>query len=361
MIMAEGVALLVLLLFGVCSSVTHGHGYLKSPPARNVLANSDYCPHCLNAGGVATVSASGTLTWPGGQHGICGDPFQGPRKHEFGGKFYTGKPAVTYAQGQVAQIEVYISTNHNGRFRFRICQYRKNPFETEADVLTDQCLDQHVLKQANVPGAQNPGEEWFYTTPGDPVTTEYVMFYQLPENLVCDGNKYACVLQWYWQSGNSCHLPNSPKQYQRPFNMPTCGTEGSNYPEEFWNCADILIAPAQGKNLPLPPQALVSDAVLYATEDASVEKTTKSAKDKTLVEKAAAQRFCTILVNTYGMFANTGCHSYFLCTELGSWFYHCPPGLMFDTETQTCQPEQVVQCTTVIPVEQQQHSTVAEL
>ncbi len=360
-IMTLGFRCIIVLLVVVKTPVARCHGYLKSPPARNVLANSDYCPHCLNSGGVSSVSASGTLTWPEGRHGICGDPFKGPRKHEFGGKYYTGKPAITYAQGQVAQIEVFVSTNHNGRFRFRICQYRKNPFETEADMLTDACFEEHVLTQANVPAAQNPGEEWYYTTPGDPVTTEYVTFYQLPENLVCDGKKFACVMQWYWLSGNTCHPPGTPQQYLRPFNMPTCGEPGSNYPEEFWNCADILITPVAIKSLPLPPQALGNDAVLYAGGDASVEKSTKSIKDKTLVEKAAAQRFCTTLVNTYGMFANTGCHSYFLCTELGSWFIHCPPGLVFDTETQLCHPEQDVTCTTVIPSEYNTQQRLVEL
>lgn len=336
----------------VCLRESHGHGYLKSPPARNVLANSDYCPHCLNGGTVSSVSASGTLQWPDGKFGICGDPFDGPRKHEFGGQYYTGKPAVTFSQGQVAELEVFISTNHNGRFRFRICQYRKNPFETELELLTEECFDKHVLKQANVPAAQNPGEEWFYTTPGDPVTTEYTMFYQLPENLDCDGEKYACVLQFYWLSGNTCHPPNTPKQYQRPFSMATCGTPGSNYPEEFWNCADIRISPVETKNIPVPPKALGSDAVLYVENPTGTEKITKSVKDKTLVEKAAAQRFCTTMVNTYGMFANTGCQTYFLCTELGSWYLHCPPGLAFDSETQLCLAEQLVQCTTVIATTQ---------
>lgn len=330
-----------------------GHGQLQMPPARNVLANSDYCPHCLNGGGVGSVSESGTLQWPEGKHGICGDPFSGPRKHEYGGKFYTGKPAVSYAQGQVAQLEVFVSTNHNGRFRFRICQYRKNPFGTEQEQLTEECLDKHVLKQANVPGAQKPGEEWFYTTPGDPVTTEYITFYQLPEDLVCDGIKYACVLQFYWLSGNTCHPPGAPQKYKRPFAMPTCGSPNSNYPEEFWNCADIKISPADPMYLPLPPQALGSDAVLYPAEVATVkgsqQKTTRGVKDKTLVEKAAAQRFCTTMVNSYGMFANTGCHTYFLCTELGSWFLHCPPGLLFDSDTEICQGEPFVQCNTVIP------------
>ena len=39
-----------LCLLGL-SHLAHGHGYLASPQSRNLIANSDYCPHCLNAGG----------------------------------------------------------------------------------------------------------------------------------------------------------------------------------------------------------------------------------------------------------------------------------------------------------------------
>lgn len=31
--------------------VVKGHGTLVYPMSRNYIANSDYCPHCLNAGG----------------------------------------------------------------------------------------------------------------------------------------------------------------------------------------------------------------------------------------------------------------------------------------------------------------------
>jgi hypothetical protein len=50
--------LAMLLLGFLCSvlalllpSAVEGHGYLAQPAARNVLANSDYCPQCISAGG----------------------------------------------------------------------------------------------------------------------------------------------------------------------------------------------------------------------------------------------------------------------------------------------------------------------
>lgn len=115
-----------LCLLGL-SHLAHGHGYLASPQSRNLIANSDYCPHCLNAGGghkglpvkfelsqvaifvsdgfrvacsifaplprtgVAAVRIPGQA-WPAGHHGICGDNWAlaQPRPHEAGGRHYTG-------------------------------------------------------------------------------------------------------------------------------------------------------------------------------------------------------------------------------------------------------------------------------
>ena len=325
-------------------SPAQAHGYLKFPPARNVLANSNYCPHCLNGGTVAKVSASGTLLWPEGKHGICGDPYDGPRDHEYGGKYYVdgGIPKVTYMQGDVAKIEVFISTNHNGRFKFRICKFRANsPFETEKDLLTEECLDQYVLKQADVPGAQKPGEVYFYTTPGDPVTTEYIMYYQLPPELVCDGVYYRCVMQWYWVSGNTCNPPGTPDKYKRPFSLSECGDPKNmkNYPEEFWNCADIKIAPNTWRYLALPGNQGVGDVL------AEVDKSNRLI-DKTLVEKAAAESFCTTRVDSVGVYPDyqNECKGYFVCTEIGSWYYRCPVGLLYDEKTKVCQFSHTVTC-----------------
>ena len=92
---------------------SHGHGYLRTPPARNVLANSDYCPHCLNFGTVREVSENGSLRWPQGRRGICGDAYNGPRDHEWGGNYYgDGNPVVTYGRGGIAEIDIYLSTKY---------------------------------------------------------------------------------------------------------------------------------------------------------------------------------------------------------------------------------------------------------
>lgn len=174
--------LLVSVVVALLLPSTRAHGFLDNPPGRNVIANSDYCPHCLNMGTVCCrtgcsclclvcltrtsdvcvrqvkqVSNNGKLSWPEGMRGICGDPFNGPRKHEEGGEYYgDGTPSVTYARGGIAEIDIFLSTNHRGRFRFRICKVQNNGPGSEKAQLTEECLDQHVLRQANIPQAQRP-------------------------------------------------------------------------------------------------------------------------------------------------------------------------------------------------------------
>lgn len=38
-------------LLAACLPSVAGHGFMFQPTARNVIHNSDYCPHCLAAGG----------------------------------------------------------------------------------------------------------------------------------------------------------------------------------------------------------------------------------------------------------------------------------------------------------------------
>lgn len=71
---------------------------------------------------------------------------------------------------------------------------------------------------------------------------------QLPNGLTCDGKKNRCVLQWYWLTANSCNAPDQHPKFITP-GPQTCGEAGVPYPEEFWNCANIVIQP-QGSRGP---------------------------------------------------------------------------------------------------------------
>jgi hypothetical protein len=232
------------------------HGYLARPVSRNLFAADpdlfdpkNSCPHCLNGGGVDQVSEHGALSWPEGRRTLSGDSLSDslPRPHEAGGMFYrAGLLGDNWTVGSVVEMKVVTTTNHNGRFGFRVCEV-SGGFDTaperEARELTDECLDRNVLLQAAVPGAQAPGERWFYTSPEHGgQSTNYTMYYQLPENLECDGVSSHCVLQWYWLTFNSCQTRDSPERYTRSENrMKDCEEEGASYPEEFENLSDVVI------------------------------------------------------------------------------------------------------------------------
>ena len=234
-----------------------------------------------------------------------------------------------------------------------MCRVRKGPFEPpENEQLTEECLDEHVLKQANIPEAQSPGEEWFYTNPSDPSTVQYTMYYQLPEDLVCDGDESACVLQWYWVSANSCNPPGIPEQYRRPYNLADCLSPSAPYPEEFVNCADISVidsrvGAAQYALKPFSDPLVNPPLVLYSSDKSprfidpesneELEDASRIFKpDKSLVEKAAARSFCR-QQSSYGKYPNpASCKSYFRCSSIDSWFFECPFGTAYDPSKERC-------------------------
>ncbi len=220
-----------------------GHGFLAKPAARNVVMNSDYCPQCLAAGGPGTV-------YPSGLHGLCGDPYAmpEPRKHEAGGIYYNnGASQATYTEGDIVEFDVKLTAYHKGDFRFRVCRIEGNRPEDERDQLSEQCFDQHKLKQADVDGAQSPGTARYFIGPTSD-SWNYKIKYQLPDGLTCDGIDSRCVLQWHYVTGNSCDPPGTPSQYGSG-QLPVCSSGEGAVPEEFWNCADITI---NGRDGPAP-------------------------------------------------------------------------------------------------------------
>lgn len=180
------------------------HGYLAKPEARNVQRNSGYCPGCLNGGGPSAVYAHG---FPG-KYGVCGDPWDGPRPHERG----PYKIAGTYRSGGILDARVQLTANHEGRWSLRLC--------TKPDDVTQRCFDTILLRRADGKG------------PFTPVPGEAYVFnvrYRLPK-VKCS----RCVLQWTYETGNSCNPPGLSKP-----GLPSCSTSMDG--ERFWNCADIKI------------------------------------------------------------------------------------------------------------------------
>ena len=343
----------------------HAHGYLAVPRSRNVVFNSNYCPHCLNAGG-----SGATAT---GLHGICGDPFVGTRDHEEGGKFFSDAPQATYKQGQDIELKVVISANHHGRFQYRVCRYSGS----EKAALTEACLDKHVLRMSE--GEQAPGEVYWYTGPNDSPQT-YTMRYKLPSGLTCDGIETKCVLQWYWASQNSCILqsPDPPPQYLPSSNMSKCGP-GNVGGEAFWNCASIRITKdGSGGDVPTsvptpnPGSDSAPNPTLSPTPQVPEVPEAKPPKKKPPKKKPAkkpgkptkpgrkpkkptkpgrpsaipkapsttsgsasrAEEFCRH--HEPGFYPDPASTGFFRCTSAGAFAFDCPDGLVFNSELSLC-------------------------
>ena len=184
-------------------------------------------------------------SYPDGKHGLCGDIYNQPRprNHEAGGKYWkigNGESSATYNQGDVIELTTVVTAYHKGRLGFRICKILGTSIQDETEQLTDECFESGTLRQADVPGAQSPGDLWYHLGPspqnysmGVPLT--YTSKYQLPDDLNCDGKQSKCVLQFYYLTGNSCNPPGEPSGYLAGGNaLGTCGDVNAAQPEEFW-------------------------------------------------------------------------------------------------------------------------------
>lgn len=120
------------ILLALAPSVD-GHGMMVQPAARNVMTDFNYCPQCLNAGGPWSVSDSGTLIWPAGVHGICGDAGTGGPND-----VPAAAPVANYVTGQTITIQLLITARHGGRHVFRLC---------DKSVADEGCLGMHTLQR----------------------------------------------------------------------------------------------------------------------------------------------------------------------------------------------------------------------
>jgi hypothetical protein len=231
--------ILAVVVGAACAATAAAHGFLAEPKARNVIANSNYCPHCLAAGGPGMTYAGGRV-WPNALHGVCGDPHAGPLDHEAGGKFATGAVAARYVRGQRITIRVRITAPHGGRFSFGLCPVPDGAGDAaERAAVTQRCLDANKL--TNV---EDGTPYWWF---GKKPVGEYAMDFRLPPAVTCK----RCVLQWHYETGNSCNIPGTPAQHLMSPGMTPCNQSPNM--EEFWNCADVSIADGEGGQDAEPP------------------------------------------------------------------------------------------------------------
>ncbi|XP_067944768.1 uncharacterized protein [Watersipora subatra] len=207
--MAHSQFAVLILVSGFLLSDVQGHGRLVDPPSRNAMwkygfpNKPNFNLNELNCGG-----SKNHWEVQGGKCGLCGDPYQGPRKHEAGyiGGYANGIIGRVYKEGQFIDVRVDITANHFGWFEFSLCPSNGAP-------VTQQCFNQYKLADAS----GNTRHRLRLT--GYKGTVHFQL--RLPANLVCS----QCVIQWFWFAGNSRdRIPQ----------------------ETFVNCADVVITRRDG-------------------------------------------------------------------------------------------------------------------
>jgi hypothetical protein len=113
---------------------------------RRMQLSHPTCP--AHAAGVAFISRGRTLTWPRGRHSLCGDPWNMARPH----KHMVPRPIqARYTVGETINIHVLLTTNHLGRFEFRVCP--RNATAERHCTRLERCV-------SGARGARAPRHEW---------------------------------------------------------------------------------------------------------------------------------------------------------------------------------------------------------
>lgn len=256
-----------------------------------------------------------------------------------GGIYATGVITGNYTEGQTINMTVQMSTYHNGRYRFGLCVL--NGTQTELDYLTEDCLDQHQLVQAA--GGQYPGDVWYYPNGDDYETSTWV----LPSGVTCDGVNSRCVLRWNYLTGNTCTGEGTPAKWALSW-LPMCLDPNAEFPEQFWNCADIVIAESSttrsntaspspnASSPPPPPSPRASPPPPPPSPSPATSYTTCSSRDS----------YCFCSQRPSGMYADEAgaCAFYYVCLPYRYYSMPCPTGLLFNAATEACDWPDNVTC-----------------
>ncbi|XP_048775435.1 uncharacterized protein LOC125680031 [Ostrea edulis] len=200
------------LLMLVLVPAVFGHGYIQEPPSRSSMWRFGFnTPHNYNDNQLFCGGFDRQWNKNGGKCGICGDPWDGVRENEAGGRYATGRISRRYTEGQIIDVKVKITASHKGYFEFRLC-----PNNNVHKPATQACLDQYVLHQ--------PSGSVRFMEQGRPQV--YSLKLKLPTGLTCS----QCVLQWKYNTGNSYGVSPDGR---------TC--KGCGKQEQFYGCADIAI------------------------------------------------------------------------------------------------------------------------
>lgn len=123
----------------------------------------------------------------GGKCGTCGDPYQGPRENEAGGKYAQGVITRKYpSYKRKLPVKVVLTAYHKGYYEFKIC-----PHNNPHTAVSQRCLDRHPLRI--VEGSRRYRTRYYPHDSG-----VHHMTLLLPRDIKCT----QCVLQWRYRTGN---------------------------------------------------------------------------------------------------------------------------------------------------------------
>eukprot|EP00879_Flechtneria_rotunda_P031604 GHRR01034541.1.p1 GENE.GHRR01034541.1~~GHRR01034541.1.p1 ORF type:complete len:282 (+),score=46.23 GHRR01034541.1:733-1578(+) len=245
---------------------------MLQPRSRNWLAylqQSYNDPHGLNAGGTATMSHNHKLKWPAGQYNYCGDSYK-ERRWDLPGPIQS-----TYVLGQVINIDSVFAVNHLGRIDVQLCNLKAKPGDKKCRQLQradGKGIYWYLPFVENWTGGNSGHSRPMY---GDGSFSYYLMpevlapegcqkqaacnmfkdmvvyrtQWRLPKGFTCNH----CKLQWHYMTAHNCWPPCPAANKGDPScpNVqlyPTCGMPGTDYPEQFWNCADVKIGQPTSKS-----------------------------------------------------------------------------------------------------------------
>lgn len=124
----------------------------------------------------------------GGLCGPCGDPYDGERENEAGGKYALGIISKHLPDGaDILETKVVNTAFHEGYYEFRIC-----PNNDTTKAVTQECLNENLMSILE-------GDDQFPTRFYPPGTGEHLVHIQLPQGIKCS----QCVVQWRYRTGPS--------------------------------------------------------------------------------------------------------------------------------------------------------------
>jgi len=272
-------------------ALVDGHGLMTKPPTRNAIGKiayeKEYCGHCMNKADVLNayelydwveVDDDDTIK----RFSVCGAS-QTQRDHRYteGQGYWDSSQIIYYDESKIVSggpmdVEIQVTANHKGYFEVSVCD--KDAWGIgEAEPPTMECFNAGRLDRVPVSNAWM--DEAYDNLPYDPdyphrifvppecfrkitgpVWGGQVVRATMKFPNLAVGTK--AVVRFRYVTANSCEPPGYVEFFEsNP--QPTCGTAtwytpmmsacGSTRPEEFANCADIIVVDGDGSGGSLPP------------------------------------------------------------------------------------------------------------